>query len=125
MKKDAERLSGLVFIAHGSRNAISNKQIEILVKNVARNTKGKYRHFSHAFLEFATPSISDAVTRQIDAGINEVTLFPYFLTDGNHVSRDIPEIIQTLQSKFPNINFIILPAFGSDPAIASLIQNRL
>jgi hypothetical protein len=54
MKKDAERLSGLVFIAHGSRNAISNKQIEILVKNVARNTKGKYRHFSHAFLEFAT-----------------------------------------------------------------------
>jgi sirohydrochlorin ferrochelatase len=125
MKKYVERLRGLVFIAHGSRNTISNQQIEILVKTVARNTQEKYRYVSHAFLEFAAPSISDAVTGQIDAGINEVILFPYFLTNGNHVSRDIPEIVQTFKLKFPNINFIILPVFGSDPAIAALIQNIL
>jgi sirohydrochlorin ferrochelatase len=125
MKKDIERVRGLVFIAHGSRNKNSNQQIETLVKTVASNTTGNYKYITHAFLEFCAPTISDAVTSQIDAGINEVILFPYFLTNGNHVCHDIPEIIKTMKDRFPDINFIILPVFGSDPAIATLIQKIL
>ena len=116
---------GLVFVAHGSRNLISNQQIASLVNAVKANTKKKYTYLNYGFLELAEPSISDAINQQIQIGANEIFIFPYFLSNGNHVSRDIPALIQTFQNKFPSIIFTILPVFGNYVEMASLISSMI
>ena len=113
---------GLVFVAHGSRNPVSNQQIASLANAVKANIKEKYTYLNHGFLELAEPSISDAINQQIQIGANEIIIFPYFLSNGNHVLRDIPVLIQTFQNKFPSINFTILPVFGNYVEMASLIS---
>jgi sirohydrochlorin ferrochelatase len=116
---------GLVFVAHGSRNLISNQQIASLVNAVKANTKEKYTYLNYGFLELAEPSISDAINQQIQIGANEIVISPYFLSNGNHVSRDIPTLIQTFQNKFPSIIFTILPVFGNYVEMASLISGMI
>lgn len=116
---------GLVFVAHGSRNPMSNQQIANLVNEVRISTKEKYTYLSHAFLELAEPSISDVINQQIQAGAREIAIFPYFLSNGNHVLRDIPALIQTFQNKFPSIIFTILPVFGNYAEMATLITSMI
>jgi sirohydrochlorin ferrochelatase len=120
-----DKIRGLIFIAHGSRNKTSNEQITALANTIAINSKNKYVHTAHAFLEFAKPSIHDAINQQIEAGVNEIKIFPYFLSNGNHVSKDIFEIVQTFKASFPDINFVMLPVFGSHPNIENLIQQMI
>ncbi len=116
---------GLVFVAHGSRNPMSNQQITSLANAVKANMKEKYTYLNCGFLEFAEPSIGDAINQQIQIGVNEIVIFPYFLSNGNHVSRDIPAIIQTFKNEFPSIIFTILPVFGNYAEMASLISNMV
>lgn len=116
---------GLVFVAHGSRNPMSNQHIADLANAVKASTKEKYTYFNYAFLEFAEPSISDAIHQQIQAGANDITIFPYFLSNGNHVSRDIPALIDTVQNTFPSITFTILPVFGNYVRMPSLISELI
>ena len=92
---------------------------------VKANTKVKYTYLNYGFLELAEPSMSDAINQQIQIGANEIVIFPYFLSNGNHVSRDIPALIQTFQNKFPSIIFTILPVFGNYVEMASLISSMI
>lgn len=116
---------GLVFVAHGSRNPLSNQHIASLANSVKTNVTKKYTYFNHSFLELAEPSMSDAINHQIQMGANEIVIFPYFLSNGNHVSRDIPALIKNFENEFPSINFTILPIFGNYAEMASLICSMI
>jgi sirohydrochlorin ferrochelatase len=116
---------GLILIAHGSRNLASNQQTIDLTASLASLVKDKYTQLNHAFLEFADPSIENAVKTQIQAGMTHIVLFPYFLSNGNHVSQDIPLMIGRFQHQYPLIRFTILPAFGLSPDIVELISHLL
>lgn len=115
----------LIFIAHGSRNTNSNHQITILVNTVAGKVIEKYGRVNHAFLEFSRPSIPEVVQQQIADGMKEIVIFPYFLTNGNHVTTDIPALINNFSLIYPHIKFNILPAFGSFAGMANLIETLL
>jgi sirohydrochlorin ferrochelatase len=116
---------GLVFVAHGSRNSISNQHIACLANAVKANIQEKYTYLNYGFLESAEPSISDAINQQIQIGMYEIVIFPYFLSNGNHVSQDIPAIIHVFQKKHPSIIFTILPVFGNYLGMASLISGMI
>lgn len=124
MKKRPVNRKGLVFIAHGSHNKSANAEIEKLVEILKEKNKNKYACINHAFLQFARPSIEDVINLQIKLGMNEIILFPYFLSSGNHVVNDIPLLVNAYQKKFPEKTFTILPIFGASSHIAILI-NRL
>lgn len=116
---------GLVFVAHGSYNPISNQHIASLANTVKASIKEKYTYLNYGFLELAEPTISDAINQQIQLGVYEIVIFPYFLSNGNHVSRDIPALIQSFQNRYPSIVFTILPVFGNYAGMASLISGLI
>ncbi len=116
---------GLIFTAHGSRNPMSNQHIASLANMVKANIKEKYTYLNYGFLELAQPSVSDAINQQIQMGMNEIVIFPYFLSNGNHVSQDIPAIIHMFQNSYPSITFNILPVFGHYAGMANLISSMI
>ena len=62
-----------------------------------------------AFLEFASPSIENALFELFKDHVTEVIVLPYFLSAGNHVVRDIPAEISKVLAQWPDKKITLLP----------------
>ncbi|MEK9627763.1 MAG: CbiX/SirB N-terminal domain-containing protein [Nitrospinota bacterium] len=59
-----------------------------------------------AYNEFCYPSIEQAADELASEGINEIILITTMITPGgSHSEREIPEEVEALRSKYPDINF--------------------
>ncbi len=50
---------------------------------------------------------------------------PYFLYSGQHVTHDIPALLDECRRQFPGVAFDVLPTLENDPAIEDLVLERL
>ena len=75
-----------------------------------------------AFLEFASPSIPEAIEMCSKIGAKKVTILPYFLSAGVHINRDIPEEVNKASQNFPNLEIKVTSYFGSRDEIAELLM---
>jgi len=111
----------LLLIAHGSRREESNFEIESLVKKIASFNAKEFDVVMPAFLEFATPSIVEAIQKCSDIGASSVTVLPYFLSAGVHITRDIPSEIAKASKNNRNLKINIANYFGSRDEIAEIL----
>lgn len=113
-------MKALICIAHGSKKKSSNDEFLEMVENI--KTKDENFNFVYAsFLELATPSIQESVFDAIEKGAKKIEFYPFFLNSGKHVLIDIPEIIKKLQLEYKQIDFTLLPHFGSSSKIVDII----
>ena len=115
----------LLIIAHGSRVKNSNNEIVTLTNQIRDQSATDYAHIAHAFLELASPNISDGIGKLVTSGSTYIDIFPYFLVAGNHVISDIPREIEMAKTAYPDITFNLLPYFGASPQIVHLIDQQL
>jgi len=119
-------IKSLILIAHGSRHSKANDEIHLLTKTLSQLSA--LQHFSkinHAFLEFASPTIEETAQQQISQQCTDITFFPYFLSRGQHVSADIPNIINTLKITYPSLTLTLYPPLGVSDKIPQLIADLL
>jgi len=50
-----------------------------------------------------------------------VTVLPYFLSAGVHITRDIPDEIQTASEQYPKLEIEIANYFGARDEIAEIL----
>ena len=65
-----------------------------------------------AHMEIAGPSIKDAVAECAKAGIRQVVIAPYFLSQGRHIQQDIPNLVAEAQAEHPGLQCIIAEPIG-------------
>ena len=111
----------LLVAAHGSRRASSNEDLSALVASVTPNLGENFDGVSAAFLEFASPSIEEKLTELFEQDATEVVVLPYFLSAGNHVVRDIPNIVDSVMSEFPGKKVNLLSHIGAFEAMSGVI----
>ena len=111
----------LLVIAHGSRRDESNLEIESLINKIASFNTKEFDVVMSAFLEFAEPSIVEAIQKCSDIGAKKVTVLPYFLSAGVHITRDIPGEIAKASKNNPNLKIKIANYFGSRDEIAEIL----
>ena len=111
----------MLVVAHGSRNAAANQEIEHLARRVQDLCNGEFAAVVPAFLEFAEPGIQQGVARCIGLGASEIVVVPYFLAAGNHVKRDIPGEIACARAGHPDISIELAPYVGGSDAMAELV----
>ena len=111
----------LILLAHGSRRKESNLEIEFLAKKIAIFKLKEFEVVMPAFLEFAKPSITEAIDKCAVIGATEVTLLPYFLSAGVHITKDIPSEVEKSSQKNPNLKIKIADYFGSRDEIAEML----
>lgn len=111
----------LLLVAHGSRRPQSNTEVEQVAAQLAGVAHGRFDGIQHAFLELAEPSIPDGIEACIAAGATEVTILPYFLAAGRHVTEDIPEIVAAKQAEHPDRTLRIAPYLGTSPELPELL----
>ena len=115
-------MHSLLVIAHGSRLEISNNEVKDLVNSLKPQLESQFDKIQAAFLELCEPSIANAIDDLVLAGFTEITVMPYFLNQGRHVSEDVPHELDVKQSQYPNLSINLLPYFGSSNEITNMLS---
>lgn len=113
----------IVLLGHGSRRSQAND----ILKSISEIIKSKFAEINVecAYLELAEPNIRDIMDKLAESNFNSIYVIPYFLYSGNHVSRDIPKIINIYKEKYPYINIKLGDYLGVDKRIAELVMERI
>ncbi len=113
---------GLILFAHGSLNKSVNDAFISMTQKIYALNAPKYVSIEAAFLEFTQPTLFDAVGRLASHDVSDVKIFPYFLSLGQHVRRDIPLLVEQCQANYPHIKFMVLPPLSEQVDMISLIS---
>jgi sirohydrochlorin cobaltochelatase len=113
----------IILLGHGSRRMEANN----ILKSITKIIKPKFlkENIEYAFLELAEPNIKDVLEKCIKNGAKLIYVIPYFLYSGNHVSRDIPEILNEYSDKYPAVKIKLGNYLGIDERLAELVMERI
>jgi sirohydrochlorin cobaltochelatase len=109
----------LVLFAHGARDprwAEPFQRLQQMTQAQLPNVT-----VALAFLELMAPTLPELVDALVASGCTDVTVVPVFLGQGGHVRRDLPGIIEQLQTVYPQSRFMISSAAGEDPDVLNAI----
>jgi sirohydrochlorin ferrochelatase len=118
----AVSLKALLLIAHGSRRAEANADLEFVATEM--RMRGRYPIVQVSYLELAEPSISDGGAMCVDNGAAEVVMLPYFLSPGVHVRDDMAKIRAELADRFPGVRFRLAEPLGRHPLLLDVVEQR-
>lgn len=114
----------VLFVAHGSKRSESNDEIRQLAKKMDESSND-YCKVMPAFLELAEPSIVNGLKEAINLGAKKIVVFPYFLSAGRHVIKDIPHDVNQVKKEFPDIDITITDYLGKSIKLPEIISSEL
>lgn len=116
-------MRSILIIDHGSMRSEANHMLSC-VANLLQQMVGDGVIVRHAHMELAEPSIAQGFAACVDAGATEVIAFPYMLSPGKHVTRDVPRLVSEAAREFPQIAYRVTDAFGVHEKLGELIALR-
>lgn len=116
-------MRSILLIDHGSVRAEANHMLSCAA-NLLQHMVGDGVLVRYAHMELAEPSIAQGFADCANAGATEVIAFPYMLSPGKHVSRDVPRLVAEAAAAFPHVTYRMTGAFGVHEKLAELIAIR-
>jgi sirohydrochlorin ferrochelatase len=113
---------GLLLVDHGSRRSDANAQLKDMAARVARLRPEDLVGCCH--MELAAPDIAAGFAELVARGATRVVLLPYLLSDGRHLSEDIPRLAAAAAASHPGIGFALGAALGPHDLLARLLLER-
>ncbi|MDO6459484.1 CbiX/SirB N-terminal domain-containing protein [Granulosicoccaceae sp. 1_MG-2023] len=114
-------MKALLLVAHGSRRAASNEEVQRLATAVEQQLDGACPIVTTAFLELADPLIPEAIDRCVARGASEIIVLPYFLAAGRHVAEDIPRIAEQAVAAHPGVRLTLAPHLGASVLMSGFL----
>lgn len=115
--------TGIILISHGSKLSSGNDGL-FQVAGMLRSMN-RWDVVEAAFLQLAEPGFPDVVKKVVDCGVGRIVVMPLLLFKGNHVYKDIPEMLELEQKKYPRVEFIYSSNIGADERIALIAADRI
>jgi precorrin-8X/cobalt-precorrin-8 methylmutase len=78
-----------------------------------------------AYLQFSEPDIMTTIKECAGNGAKRITIHPYFLSSGMHVTKDIPEMIEAARALYPAIEFVYTEPLGVHEKLLHVIIDRI
>jgi precorrin-8X/cobalt-precorrin-8 methylmutase len=113
----------IVIAGHGSRDPEGVREFERFVRLVQKRARG--RRVNHGFLEFARPTIEEAIRANIAAGAQHVAVVPGVLLAATHAKNDIPSEILAIRREFPQTKVHYGSALQLHPLVLKLMRERI
>lgn len=114
---------GILIISHGSPRKEANDGFVGLVGRVA--TRLGVPNVLPAFFSIARPNIQDQVAELASRGVRRIVLMPYFLYSGQHVTHDMPAMLDEYRPQFPGVTLEMIATLENDPYVEDLVVERL
>ena len=113
---------GILICGHGSRNKLAIKEFKELTKSIQKRFPSILVEFG--FLEFAKPSLTDALDKLRRSSIKKVIAVPAMLFAAGHVKNDIPSLLMNY-AKRTNIEIIYGRELGINNLMISAACERV
>lgn len=115
-------MDAILLLGHGSRLTEANKTLNHIAYMVKE--MGNIPLVEVAFLQFGKPDFFEGIFTCISKGAKKVIIHPYFLCKGRHFQEDITEMIQEVEKKYSNIEFVLTEPLGVHENIAKVVLER-
>ena len=115
--------TGIVVLAHGSKAVYGDEGLSKIIEIL--RSEGKWVAVEACFLKCAKPGFSEVVKEIVDKGIERIVIMPLFLFSGSHVTKDIPDEIETEKTRYPDVQFLYANNLGPDQRIAQIAADRI
>lgn len=112
------RFDGLVIVGHGTRDQAGLDEFLRLVELVRRSAPAVA--VEPAFLEFAEPSIPDAIATLVAGGARRVEVLPLLLFAAGHAKEDIPAEVARAAERHPEVELNLTQYLGCHQALIEL-----
>ena len=109
----------LILFAHGARDPRWAEPFTAVAERVRLLRPGIEVRL--AFLEFMSPTLSQAGAALAAAGCTKVSVQPMFLGTGGHVRKDLPLLMDELRERHPQATFTLHTAIGELPAVMDVM----
>ncbi len=116
-------MKAVLLISHGSRSQKAHAEVQELAQKLKAETKMAI--LEYAFLEVESPTIPEGIASCVKKGATAIVILPHFLNSGNHVLKDIPEIIEKEKNKYPKISITMKPHLGSSDQIQKIYSDLI
>ncbi|PEK99003.1 sirohydrochlorin chelatase [Bacillus sp. AFS017336] len=113
----------VVYIGHGSRRQEGNEQFIHFIQSVIKNVAVQKQEY--AFLELVEPTIQQTLEKVILEGAQKILVVPVLLFAAGHFKRDIPDELNLILDRFPQVNITITEPFGVHEKMIQLVQKRV
>ena len=114
---------GIVIAGHGSRDPDGIREFEALMALV--RARAPQHVVSHGYLEFASPTIDQALAANLAAGARQVVMVPGVLLAASHAKNDMPSEMLTFAQAHPDVDFHFGAPLGLHPLLLQLVQERI
>jgi len=116
-------MKGILIVDHGSQKHEANEMLRAMA-DLIQSMAGSDVVVRYAHMELAQPDIAAGFAKCVEAGANDVTVFPYMLSPGRHSTSDIPRLVAQVAHRFPEVSFSVTPAFGLHEKLAEVVLER-
>lgn len=111
----------LLLIDRGSREPEVKQELQELCAIVAR--KAAYDSVSYCFLEVVPPFIEEGINKCLEAGVNQITIMPYFLYPGMKLKDSVKKAARIMKDR--KLRIVISKPLSYHSLLASLICERI
>lgn len=123
MQTETHPQFGLVIAGHGSRDTDGIREFEQLVELVRE--RAPQHHVSHGYLEFAGPTIDQAIAVQLSADAKQIVMVPGILLAATHAKNDLPSELLDSAREHPDVDFHFGAPMGLHPLLLQVVQQRI
>ena len=113
----------IVVAAHGSRDPAALEEVDRLLSLMKKRVPAQ--PITHGYLEFAVPTIDEAVRSVVEAGAQRVVMLPALLLAATHAKSDMPGELALLKRQFPGVEFHFGAPTDLHPLLLQLAQQRI
>ncbi|MDR9426042.1 MAG: CbiX/SirB N-terminal domain-containing protein [Marinobacter sp.] len=108
----------VILLAHGS----SDKRWCETFERLAEPTLHSVENSAIAYMELAEPSLDTIITDSKQKGVETFTIVPLFLAAGRHLRKDVPEMIEELETKH-HVSIRLADPIGMNPKLGQAIRD--
>lgn len=115
--------TGLLMIAHGTRDPRGAEEMAVLVDHVAQRVQGPV---GHAWLEdFSDPQGVEGAKPLLAAGADHLVTVPLLNFAAGHAKNDVPQQVAEVRAAYPDVHVHHGRVLGVHPDLLALAWSRL
>jgi len=102
--------TALILFAHGARDpewANPMRRVQAAIRQQVAGVPVEL-----AFLEFMAPTLPETIVQLVGKGAGKIVVLPMFIARGGHLKKELPEMMETLRTTYPEVVFVLGGAIG-------------
>jgi len=117
-------MEAILYVCHGSRvREASNQAITFVKKFMEINRFQGIQEYS--FLELSEPSIEEGFQRCVEQGATVIHVLPILLLTAAHAKKDIPEVLNQLVLRYPNVEVKYGRPIGVHTKMVEIVAEKI